>query len=126
MAGTINVTIEELKEVKFDVIEHFGMSRNGHFFIMNTVEPVEYGADCKDYTWYQVMVKKEHLPSLGDYINRLFGKMIDVTSVKAACEAVNALDIEFHDSVEPVDWGACHVLHIPYADQFRKVGVVNG
>lgn len=126
MAGIKTVTMEELNEVKFDVIQHFGMSKRGHFFIMNTVEPVVYGADCKDYTWYQVKVNKQQLPSLGDYINRLFGKVIDVSTIKTAYESINNLDEEYYKNSPCVDWGACHVTYIPYAEQFRKVGVVNG
>ena len=126
MAGVRNITIEEMKVMKFDVIEHFGMSKNGHFFIMNTVEPVQYGSDCKDYSWYQIKVTKKNLETLGEFIHSLFGKVIDVTSMKTAFEAVNALDKDFHDNIEAVDWGACHVLHIPYAEQFRRAGVVNG
>lgn len=126
MAGIKNVTIEEMKEMKFDVIEHFGMSKNGHFFIMNTVEPVQYGSDCKNYSWYQTKVTKKNLESLGEFVHSLFGKVIDVTSMKAAFEAVNALDEYYHENIDAVDWGACHVLHIPYAEQFRRAGVVNG
>lgn len=126
MAGIKDITMKELYEMKFDIIEHFGMARNGQFFIMNTVEPIQYGSDCKDYTWICVQVKGEQLPSLGEFIHSLFGNVIDVSNMKAAFSSINNLDKEYHETIPSVDWGACQVTHIPFADRFRKVGVING
>lgn len=124
--GTKN-TFEDLNAMKFDVVEHFGMQKKGLFFIMNTVPPVEYGADCQKYEWFEVDVKTdEDLDALKLFIERMFGIKMCATTIKQAVKEVNSLDNHFQKVVPAVDYGACHVRFLPIADQFRKVGVVNG
>ncbi len=63
-------TFEELMKTKFDVVEHFGMMKKGYFFIMNTVPPVEYCADCQKHEWFEVDVKDErNLAALKEFVN---------------------------------------------------------
>lgn len=126
-SGRINVTFEELMKTKFDVVNHFGMCTNGRFFVMNTVPPVEYGADCRSYAWFEVNVKTESdLAALKDFIKAMFGLDMKASTIKQAIKEVNNLDKHFARTIKAIDYGACHVRFIPIADQFRKVGVVNG
>lgn len=118
---TKKVTFEELMGTKFDVVEHFGMCKKGVFFIINTIPPVEYGADCQDYQDYNVEVQTEDdVDALKLFIKSMFGINIYVSNVKEAVNAVNALDEYFRKTVPSEDWGACHVRKIPISDTFKK------
>lgn len=125
--GRINVTFDELMKTKFDVVNHFGMYTNGRFFVMNTVPPVEYGADCRGYAWFEVNVKTESdLATLKDFIKAMFGLDMKASTIKQAIKEVNNLDKHFARTIKAIDYGACCVRFLPITDQFRKVGVVNG
>ena len=118
--GTKN-TFEDLNAMKFDVVEHFGMQKKGLFFIMNTVPPVEYGADCQKYEWFEVDVQTdEDLDALKAFIEDLFGIKVYATTIKQAIKEVNALDEYFRKVIPAVDYGTCHVREIPISDRFKK------
>lgn len=114
-------TFEELKAMKFDVVEHFGMQKKGEFFIMNTVPPVEYGHDCQNYETFEVDVQTdEDLDALKAFIEDIFGMKVYATTIKDAIKEVDALDDYFRKVIPAVDYGACHVREIPIADRFKK------
>ena len=114
-------TFEELMKTKFDVVEHFGMMKKGYFFIMNTVPPVEYGADCQKYEWFEVDVKDErNLVALKEFIKAIFDVDMKASTIKRAIKEVNNLDKQFARTVKAVDYGACHVTFLPIADRFRR------
>ena len=114
-------TFEELKVMKFDVVEHFGMQKKGEFFIMNTVPPVEYGHDCQNYETFEVDVQTdEDLDALKAFIEDIFGIKVYATTIKDAIKEVDALDEYFRKVIPDVDYGACHVRELPIADRFKK------
>lgn len=114
-------TFEELKAMKFDVVEHFGMQKKGEFFIMNTVPPVEYGHDCQNYETFEVDVQTdEDLDALKAFIEDIFGMKVHATTIKDAIKEVDALDEYFRKVIPAVDYGACHVKEIPIAYRFKK------
>lgn len=114
-------TFEELNEMKFDIVEHFGMQKKGEFFIMNTVPPVEYGADCQDYITYEVDVKTdEDISALKKFIKDMFGMKIYGTELKSVIKEVDALDDYFQKVIPAADLGACHVREIPIAERFKR------
>ena len=114
-------TFEDLYKVKFDVVEHFGMLKNGEFFIINTVPPVVYGADCKDYITYKVDVKtQEDITALKKFIKDMFGVKIYATELKTIIKEVDALYAYFEKVIPATDWGACHIRELPISDLFKK------
>lgn len=119
-------TFAELSGMKFEVIERFGVTRNHRnygFFIQETIEPTIYGADCQDATWYEVPLKDgTDLEALSSFLKNLFNVEIELTSNQEARETVNALNQDLTAKAEVIDWGACHVTHLPITEQFRKVG----
>lgn len=119
-------TFAELSSMKFEVIERFYITRNRknyRFFIQETIEPTVFGADCQDNTWYEVPLKDEtDLEALSSFINNLFNVEIELTSNQEARKIVDALNQELTAKAEVIYWGACHVTHLPIAEQFRKVG----
>ena len=125
--GIKKMTMDDLMNMKFDVVEHFGMTRKGVFFIMNTVPPAEYGADCQNYEWYQVNVDSlDSLEALKGFIKAMFGVELDASTIKQAIKAVNNLDTHFAKTIKGKDFGACDVRFLPIADQFRREGVIYG
>lgn len=123
--GNVHVTMDELMDVKFDTVSNFGFhKRNSQFFIMNTKEPKNYGEDARNYTWYNVEIKtQEDLERLGEYIKKVFGVQIDTTNRLTASRSIKALCQELDKIAKVVDWGACHVTHLPVNQEFLKVGV---
>jgi hypothetical protein len=120
MAGIKKISVQELNNLKFHVVENFGMLSKGRFFITDTIPPIQYGADCKDYTWYEVQCNTtKDYSELATFIKNIFGIVIDVSSKKIARKAVDALMNQFKGEIHEVDWGACHVCYIPIAKQFR-------
>ncbi len=122
--GDVHVTMDELMEVKFDTVSNFGFYKGkGQFFIMNTKEPKNYGEDARNYTWYIVDVKnQEDMERLGEYIKKVFGVQIDTTNRLSVSRCINALCVELSHVAKVVDWGACHVTHLPVNQEFLKVG----
>ena len=123
MSGIKNLTLEELRRKKFDVIQHFGMNKKGKFFIMNTIEPREYGADCRDYTWFEIHIENEELLTFAEFIHDLFGMVIDVTSIKKAVSSIDDLENKLKGKAPKVDWGACTVTKIPFNSKFKNIYV---
>ena len=119
-------TFADLSSMKFKVIERFGVTRNRknyEFFIQETIEPTVFGADCQDYTWYEVPLKNTNdLEALSSFLKNLFNVEIELTSNQEAREIVNALNQNMIAKAEVIYWGACHVIHLPITQQFRKVG----
>lgn len=119
------ISLAELKQVKFDVVQHFGMHKNGEFFIMNTVPPTAYGHDCQDHSWYNVNIKTpDDVQELKNYIKTLFGADIMVNTVKELVNAVNELDKYYQKIIPDIDFGACHICNIPINEQFKRMETV--
>lgn len=122
--GDVHITMDELMNVKFDTVSNIGFfKRKGQFFIMNTKEPKNYGEDARNYTWYNVEIKtREDMEKLGEYILKVFGVRIDTTNNLSISRCINALCVELSQVAKVVDWGACHVTHLPVNKEFLKVG----
>lgn len=127
MSGIKNVTFEELQNMQFDVVEHFGMvkmERSFKFFVMETVPPTEYGADCKEHTWHQVLVKTdEDMKKVRNYISDLFQVTIPKLNRKNCIQVIRELDNRCKDVADEVDFGACHVTFMNINPLFMKEGV---
>lgn len=126
--GDVTVTMDELKDVKFDAVSNFGFyRRKGQFFIMNTKDPQNYGEDARNYTWYNVMMNdQDDLKKLSDYILKVFGVPVDTTNNLTATRTINALCKKLSQDAQVIDWGACHVTHLPVNQSFLKEGVIYG
>lgn len=117
-------TFEELKSMKFDVVEHFGMLKKGEFFIMNTIPPMEYGCDCQDYEWLEVDVKTDaDLDALKMFIEDIFAMNIFANNIKDAVNEINGLDAYLASVTPAIDYGACHVVHLPIKDKYKKTSI---
>lgn len=55
MSGVKRVSFEELKSMKFNAVERFWFIK-GCFYITDTLPPLEYGADFRDYTVYEIKI----------------------------------------------------------------------
>lgn len=119
-------TFAELSSMKFEVIERFGVTKNRNnyrFFIQEAIEPTEFGADCQDYTWYEVPLKNStDLEALSAFLKNLFNVEIELTFNQDVRGIVKALNQELAAKADVIYWGACHVIHLPITEQFRKVG----
>ncbi len=126
MAGMKDVTFEEMKSIKFNVISRLGITkqrRNRELFIMDVIPPTKFGADCKGYTWYQVLlITDEDYKQAKDFIEELFQIQCSELNKENCIQSVKLLEKELQKKGKVEDWGACHVTYLPYAEQFRKVG----
>lgn len=118
------VSFSALEEMKFEVVQRFGVTRNRYnyrFFIQETVEPTQYGDDCQDSIWYEVpLLNLADLKALSDFLKELFSVEIELSSTQEARKAVNALNKDMSEKAQVADWGACTVIHLPINERFRK------
>lgn len=120
MAGVHSISVQELNKMKFHVIQRFGFLNANTFFIGDTIPPVRFGADCRDYTVYEVHCDNaSDFAQLADFFEKLFGKRIDKASNRNIRKSVDDLMKQFQKEVKEVDWGACHVRYIPFSEQYR-------
>lgn len=126
LSGTVYITMDELMNVKFDVVSNFGFQRRrNEFFIMNTTEPRSYGEDARNYIWYTVkMNDQEDMKKLADCILKMFGVPVDTTNSMTATRTINGLYKKLSKDAKVKDWGACHVTHLPINQDFLKEGVI--
>ena len=126
--GDVIVTMDELEDVKFDAVSNFGYyRRNGQFFIMNTKDPKNYGEDARNYTWYNVRMNDlDDRKKLADYVQKVFGVPVDTSNDLTAARTINGLYKKLSENAKVIDWGACHVTHLPVNQSFLKEGVIYG
>lgn len=121
MAGVNTISVQELNNMKFHVIERFCFVKANTFLITDTIPPVCFGADCRDYTVYWVHCDSaSDFVHLADFLEQLFGKKIDRTSNRTIRKSADDLMKQFKKEIKEVDWGACHVRYIPFSEQYRK------
>lgn len=121
MAGVHSISVQELNNMKFHVIQRFGSLNANTFFIGDTIPPVRFGADCRDYTVYTVHCDStSDFVHLVDFFEQLFGKKIDRTSNRTIRKSVDDLMKQFKKEIKEVEWGACHVRYIPFSEQYRE------
>lgn len=128
MSGIQETTFDELNNMKFTVVSRFGVTRNNRkngrrFFLMETVPPTEYGADCQDYVWWEVRVKTDQdFERLNDFLQRLFRlERVKIPVGKDSPAAAERLEKQIRKSAKVVDFGACHVTYLPIAPEFQKL-----
>lgn len=118
------VSFSTLEEMKFEVIERFGVTRNRYnyrFFIQEAIEPTRYGNDCQNYIWYEVpLLNATDLKSLSDFLKKLFSVEIALSSTQEARKVVNTLNRDMSKKAKVTDWGACTVIHLPINERFSK------
>lgn len=124
MSGMKEVTFNQMGEMKFNVISHFGVvkqKRNRQFFIMDVIPPTKYGADCRTYAWYQVILKtEEDYKQAKAFIEKLFQIQCPELNKENCIQSVRLLNNKLKSKAKIVDWGACHVVHLPFSRQFAN------
>ena len=89
---------------------------------MDTLTPLTYGADCRDYTWYEAPIKTNRdIEDLKTFLHDMFDICITGSNLKDVAASVNDADDRMSSLFPSVDYGACRVTSFPYADKFRKV-----
>lgn len=127
MAGLITKTFEELEQMKYTVIEHFGITggtkKGFEFFLTETMPPKAFGYDCRDYTWYSVQLNTEQdFEQLNNFLNRLFDRSdINIPSGKTCMVACDQVENQIKQQSRSIDWGACHVVYMPISASFQKL-----
>lgn len=126
MAGMKDMNFDEMRAMKFNVLSRIGITkqkRDKEFFIMDVIPPTGFGADCKGYTWYQVILKTDDdYKQLKNFIEELFQIQCPELNRENCIQSIGLLEKKLQRESKVINWGACHVTYLPYAEQFRKVG----
>lgn len=129
MSAIKEVSINDLEGMKFNVIQsiylnHSAKLNKTYFGLTETVPPVEYGADCKKYAWYETTLKgNEDYSHLQAFLSKLFGCNAPKipTEYRKAKKVIDAFETALNKDSKNVDFGACHVNYMPIAPAFKAV-----
>lgn len=117
-------TFEELENTKFDVIERIGIVKHQgrlKIFIMEAVPPTRYGADCQNYIWHEVWLKtRSDFTRIKVHLEKLFQVRLNELNKENCIQSVRLLNDKLKSKAKIVDWGACHVVHLPFSRQFAN------